>query len=119
MPLTLHRIKQARPGSRLYDGGGLYLDTSKTGYQCWRYEYRIRCGPKRAEKFLTLGPYPAISLTEARDLHLKAMITVKEGKDPAQINQTEKRQAAYDRLQTFGKLANKWFKKKSVLWSAH
>ncbi len=57
------------------------------------------------EQLLTLGPYPALNVNKARNLHLKAMLKVIGGEDPAERKQSRKRPAAYDLVGTFGDLA--------------
>ena len=47
---------------KLFDGGGLHLFVSKSGHKSWRMKYRF--GGR--EKQLTFGPYPLISIVEAR-----------------------------------------------------
>lgn len=47
---------------RVADGGGLYVQVSKTGSRLWRLKYRY----DGREKLLSFGPYPLVSLAEAR-----------------------------------------------------
>ena len=51
--LSLAKIKAAPAPSFLNDGGGLYLQTEKTGTQCWVFRFNWdgrdrRTGPRRA-----------------------------------------------------------------------
>lgn len=67
--LTDMQIRKAAPADRPYklsDAGGLYLFVSPAGGKVWRLKYRF--GGK--EKLLTIGPYPVVSLSAARDLSL-------------------------------------------------
>ncbi len=69
--LTLAAITKAKPSTkpvRLSDQGGLYLEVSPSGGKLWRYKYRF----DGKEKRLSLGTWPTISLTEARDRHHEA-----------------------------------------------
>lgn len=63
--LTELRVKNARPAEKIYklnDGEGLYLVVKPTGYKVWRFRYTLN----GIKKEITIGPYPVISLTEAR-----------------------------------------------------
>ena len=65
MSLTIVTINHAKPKGktyRLYDEKGLYLEVTKAGGKLWRLKYRF--GGK--EKRLAIGPYPEISLKDAR-----------------------------------------------------
>ena len=64
--LTDTQCKKAMPGERDYklsDAGGLYLFVTTTGHKSWRLKYRFAGKEKR----LLLGPYPEVSLRQARD----------------------------------------------------
>ena len=67
MPLNDHQIRNAKPTeagkkAKLFDGGGLYLEVTPAGGKIFRLKYRI----DGKEKTLTIGKYPAVSLSEAR-----------------------------------------------------
>lgn len=66
MPLTDVKVRNAKPKEKqykLYDTGGLFLLVSPAGGKWWRFKYRF--GGK--EKLLSLGTYPEISLSKARE----------------------------------------------------
>jgi hypothetical protein len=66
MPLSDTAIKNAKPALkpvRMFDGGGLYLETSPAGGKLWRLKYRFG----GMEKRLALGKYPQTGLKEARE----------------------------------------------------
>lgn len=66
MPLTNAAIRNAKPGEKplkLFDGGGLFLYIPTTGGKWWSLKYRF--GGK--EKLLSLGTYPEVSLSDARE----------------------------------------------------
>lgn len=70
MPLTDLQCRNAKAGPKLRklsDAGGLQLWVQPTGSRLWRLAYRY--GGK--QKLLSLGPYPLISLSEARDAETK------------------------------------------------
>lgn len=65
-PLTVTEIKNATPeNSPLRDDEGLTLFMTPTSKR-WRLDYKRSITKKRI--FLTIGPYPQISLKEAREL---------------------------------------------------
>ena len=47
---------------KLFDGGGLFLLVTPSGGKHWHFKYRF----DGKEKKFSLGPYPEISLAEAR-----------------------------------------------------
>ncbi len=57
------RIKSAKPGNKLRDGNGLYLEIRLTGTKLWRYRYKI----DGRENLYALGEYaaPPVAETEA------------------------------------------------------
>ena len=67
MPLNDRQIRNAKPTeagkkAKLFDGGGLYLEVTPAGGKIFRLKYRI----DGKEKTLTIGKYPSVSLSEAR-----------------------------------------------------
>lgn len=63
--LSDHKCKAAKPGpkgQKLFDGHGLFLYVTPTGAKVWRMAYR-RDGKAQTATF---GPYPLLSLAEAR-----------------------------------------------------
>jgi integrase len=63
--LTDHKIKALKPGDKPVkhsDGGGLYLFVTPAGAKVWRMSYRVDKKPQTA----TFGPYPLVTLAEAR-----------------------------------------------------
>lgn len=76
------KIKNAKPKKkkdhRLSDGGGLYLVGRPSGGKLWRWSYEFN----GKEKLLSYGPYRAVTLAQARELHEQARALKREGKDP-------------------------------------
>lgn len=71
---------------RLTDGGGLRLDVQASGAGWWRLRYRF--GGKQS--MLSLGVYPAITLSQARQRRDEAQKQVADGIDPSQARKTVK-----------------------------
>lgn len=63
---------------KLFDGGGLFLYLAPTGSKTWRLAYRIDGRPQT----LSIGPYPAVSLAEARQKRDEAKAKLRDGTDP-------------------------------------
>ena len=79
--LTDARCKAAKPGeklAKLFDGGGLHLAVTPAGAKTWRVAYRLAGKPQT----ISLGPYPAVGLAEARGKRDELKATLRDGGDP-------------------------------------
>jgi integrase len=114
MPLTATAIRNAKPGKRLYDARGLYLEIAPSGGRWWRFAYRF--GGKR--KLISLGVMPAVSLAEARERRDEARKLVAQGIDPSARRQAEKRDGKLRETNSFASVAREWHGKRSKIWSA-
>ena len=72
------------------DGGGLTFTLSAKGAASWVLRYRI--GGRQKE--VTLGTYPDLTLTKARDLAATKRVEVSQGVDVAQAKQLRKAEEA-------------------------
>ena len=109
MPLNDRQIKNAKPAetgkkAKLFDGGGLYLEVTPAGGKIFRLKYRI--GGK--EKTLTIGKYPSVSLSEARQAAENARRLLVSGQDPSEAKQQEKRERQAAAQNTFESIARRW-----------
>jgi integrase len=97
-------IKTGKPLA-IADGEGLTFTLSAKGTAAWTLRYRVAGKPKE----LTLGRYPDISLTKAREIASAKRAEVQQGIDPA----AEKRKAEHATANawTFRKLAEDYFEK--------
>ena len=105
--LTDTALKALKPRAAAYqlaDGEGLIVEVKPSGRRSWMYRYRF--GGK-AEK-LVLGPYPEVTLKEARDLHFEARRALARGESPAQAKQQAKTEAVKD--PTVTEFAARFFK---------
>lgn len=92
--LTEMQVRNAKPKEKpykLFDGGGLYLEVATSGSRIWRLKFRQADGK---ENRLTFGPYPEITLQEAREKRLEARRLMLKGIDPAKHRDDAKRLAA-------------------------
>jgi integrase len=85
---TAIKAKGKAPG-RYPDGESLYFQITERGNRSWEYNYRIHGRPRS----MGLGPYPKVSLKEARELRDEARKLVRTGIDPI-IARGAKRQIA-------------------------
>ncbi len=91
MKLTPKTIEHLKPRDRrveIPDAGatGLYLILQSTGHRSWATRYRANGKPVK----LTIGPWPKVSLHDARVAAAEALKQVKLGNDPARARQDAK-----------------------------
>ncbi|MFK5937792.1 MAG: integrase arm-type DNA-binding domain-containing protein [Sulfurimonas sp.] len=88
-PLTATQIKQAKAktkNSKLFDGGGLYLLVTKSGGKHWKLKYKY----DGKEKLLSLGAYPDITLSKARELREQYKSDIANGINPNEVKKAKK-----------------------------
>jgi integrase len=111
--LTVREIETAAPKDKrylLYDGDGLALEVMTSGKKYWRF--RDQRGAHEVK--LTLGPYPVLSLLEARMKRVELQKAQLEGHTLHEIKSPKNLPAKV----TFGDIAREWFRKKSPGWRA-
>ena len=112
---TFVKRKQGNGKAQKYaDGGGLFLYISPKGTKSWRLAYRYL----GKHKLLVIGPYPAISLKEARERREAAKKLLLDNIDPSTAKREAKYTAADAVKNSFEAVAREWFAKYSVGWSA-
>ena len=111
--LMARKAKAADKPFKLADAGGLYLYVTPTGFKSWRLKYRF-AGKERG---IVIGPYPEVTLTEARDTRDAARKALRGGLDPA----TSKKQRAADTVTEYGnsfeRIAKEWHDLNKSKWS--
>lgn len=112
MPLTDRKIRNAgAPSSRvvkLSDGEGLQLWLQPSGAKLWNMAYRF--GGKQRK--LAIGPYPRISLKEARTRRDEAKKLLAAGLDPSQQKRIAKLTATAQNANTFATIADELLSQK-------
>ena len=81
-PLTDTRIKALQPKAARYpvaDGGGLLLEVMPSGSKIWRYRYSLHC---KRQPTVTIGEYPAVALSVARERARRYAEIVASGVSP-------------------------------------
>jgi integrase len=114
--LTVKAIESAKPKEKPYklpDFESLYLYITTTGTKSWRYDYQFN--GKR--KTLTIGKYPYISLSDARNEKELARQMLAHGKDPAVERKRKSLLANIAQGNTFKKITLEWFDTKKRNWS--
>jgi integrase len=116
-PLTdtqIKRVKARATPMKLYDGNGLYLEVLPSGARLWRFRFRQANGK---ESSITFGPYPELSLAEARSKRIEARRVLLAGSDPVQQREEMRREKAAAVGYTFRNIATEWHGVKLKSWS--
>lgn len=120
--LTDARIKAAKPREAAYklaDAGQLFLHVTPAGGKHWRMNYTFgrNAAGKPAQKTLTFGPYPALTLIEARRKRDEAKQMLREGRDPAIERRVASKTRAAEGENTFELVARRWHELRTPTWS--
>lgn len=110
MPLSDATIRSVKPREKSYkvsDFDGLFVLVKPTGSRLWQFKYRL----DGKEKLLSIGPYPEISLAEARAARDAARSLVAKSQDPSAAKQDKKREERERRGLTFETQAQAYFEK--------
>ncbi len=121
--LTDAKIKAAKPKDKDYklaDSGQLFLHVTTAGGKHWRmnYTYGRNANGKPAQKTLSFGPYPAVTLVEARRKRDEAKDMLREGRDPAVERRLSSQARAAENENTFEVVARRWHELHKPTWSA-
>ncbi len=107
MSLTHFDIQNAKPEVKPYkltDGGGLFFLIQPNGSKLWRLKYR-HLGTERS---LSFGPYPVVSLADARTKRDEAKKLISDGVDPAVRKKLNRIAAETAARNTFGLVAGEF-----------
>lgn len=113
MSLSHFGITKARPKDRPYklsDGDGLHLLVQPGGTKLWRFRYRFA----GRENMIGFGPYPTVSLADARARRDEARKLLSGGMDPSAKRKQERLTATIAARNTFGELAQELLAKKQA-----
>lgn len=103
MPIKDLDLRHAKPGEKPYKigaGHGLHLSVQPNGSKRWRMKYRFH----GKENLLSFGPYPEVTLAEARAKCLAARDILRSGRNPALYRS----QAAHAAAMSFEGIARMW-----------
>jgi integrase len=107
MALTDTEIRRSRQAEKAYkqsDSGGLHLLVTPAGGKLWRWKYRFR----GAEKLMSLGRYPEISVADARERRDAARKQLAHGVDPMAERMAKKAAAIAATEHSFEKIGELW-----------
>jgi integrase len=112
--LTDLQVRRARGPGRLPDGDNLYLDISVTGAKSWTFRYQLN----RHRRDMGVGPYPVVSLAEARERAQDARKLMREGIDPIEHRRAQQaaQRLAESRAKTFRELAEDYIARNEAGW---
>lgn len=114
-PLTNTEVKQSKAKDKVYklaDGHGLQLRVRPNGSKTWLLDFIDPYTRKRTS--MSFGPYPAISLAEARKSRMSAKELLAKGLNPKVERDTEQRQKDEANDNTFHRIATQWFEVKKT-----
>ncbi|SUP81253.1 integrase [Yersinia pseudotuberculosis] len=116
-PLSVKEIESAKPKEAdyvLYDGDGLELLIKSSGSKIWQFRYIRPITKKRAKK--SIGPYPSVTLADARSYRAEARVLLAKQIDPQEHQQERLRSTLEAKTNTFKLVAERWWnvKKASV-----
>lgn len=116
---TVESLVRAGVPGKTNDGEGLYFQISKAGASSWIFRYKLE-GKGRE---MGLGPYPAVTLAEARQLAAAQRKVLAAGADPLAVRDAAReakreaeRQAQARRI-TFETLAGEYQAAHGASWS--
>ncbi|WP_260597844.1 tyrosine-type recombinase/integrase [Sphingomonas endolithica] len=120
--LTDAQCKAAKPREAAYklvDSAQLFLHVTPAGGRHWRMNYTFgkNAAGKPAQKTLTFGPYPALTLLAARAKRDEAKAMIRDGRDPAVEKKITAKTRAIEGGNTFEIIARRWFELRSPTWS--
>ncbi len=101
--------------SKLYDGYGLFLWVYEDGRKYWRLRYRLH----GKEKLLSLGVYPDVSLSLAREKSKIERDKLKNNIDPSMDRQINKQKAKEAASNSFKAVADEWHAKQHTWTKTH
>ncbi|CAI0859497.1 integrase domain-containing protein [Serratia ficaria] len=109
-PLTNTEVQKTRALGKdltLHDGDGLFLLVKANGKKQWRFRYQRPATKQRT--MMGLGPYPALSLADARAIRADYLSMLAKGVDPQTRAEqaAEQQQIALDSI--FSTVAANWF----------
>jgi integrase len=111
-------IREAHTGGltrKLFDGGGLFLsiNTPPIGSDLWRQKYKL----DGVERSISFGPYPRVSLADARDRRDEARKLIDRGVDPVAAKRGKRDTAGEERQHRFAIAAESYFAANAAGWS--
>ncbi len=114
--LTDRSCKGAKPKEKsykLFDSGGLFLEIMPSGSKLWRLKYYYL----KKEKRISFGPYPIVTLAEAREKQMEAKKMLQNNADPSKARKDTAHKEIRKVQNTFKFIAHEWHEIQSETWS--
>lgn len=111
--LTAVSVKRAKPKDKPYklsDRDGLYLYMKPNGSRLWRMNYRFH----GAQKTISFGRWPEVTLADAREKTLQARRRLADGIDPCEQKKLDRIAASIAQANTFKAISDEWLEKVSL-----
>ncbi len=118
MPLTDTTVRTAKAKDKQYklsDSSGLYLLVQPNGKKYWRLKYYFA----GKEKLLSIGVYPVIGLSEAREKCLLAKKQLTNNIDPSEHKKEQKLKNLVNAENSFKSIAIEWHNNQKHKWTVH
>ena len=112
MPLSVKEIESAQPKSapwKLHDERGLYLKIAPNGSKRWHHRYSFQGKKKK----ISFGPFPDVTLKQARKKRDEARSLIADGIDPLQQRREQKLEREITSKNTFGVIAREFISKRA------
>jgi len=116
--LSFAAIVNAKPKDKPYklaDSHRLYVLVSVAGGKYWKWNYRLEGG----DHTYTLGTFPDLGLSEARERRSALEKLVKQGVHPADHDEGQRLLVATDKATTFWTVAAEWISANRVRWTPY
>lgn len=116
MPLTDITLRAAKAKDKQYklsDSGGLYLLVQPNGKKYWRLKYYFA----GKEKLLSIGAYPVIGISEAREKSLLAKKQLTNNIDPSEHKKEQKLKNSVNAANSFKSIAIEWHNNQKQRWT--
>jgi integrase len=110
---AIRAAKAADKPRKLTDQAGLYLQVTPAGSKLWRMRYEF--GGR--EKLLSFGPYPDVSLAEARNRRDAAKRLLRDGRDPGLEKRLERTRTQEALANSFEAVAREWYARMASSWT--
>ena len=110
---AIENLSSKDKGYKASDGEGLYLWITPSGGKIWRIDYRSHGKSKTA----VLGPYPEISLKQARILKADFRKQLAQGVDPSEEKKRQKSELALrnlKQLRTVIYVSEEWWNERTI-----
>ncbi len=108
--LSATQVNKAKPQSKEYnlpDGKGLALRVKPNGSKLWIFNYTHPHTKKRSN--ISIGPYPEVSLAEAREKRLSFRKLLSKDIDPKESRDAARKKAAISAAATFQNVTEQWY----------